>query len=311
MPVSAIIEGGLNLVNGLIGNASANKQLDKQIAHQEDAQRKQNEHDLMMTREYNQSQMNLAKYQNQYNEEMWNKQNEYNSPEATMKRLVEAGINPRAYQQIGQFANAGSPLPASTPEQKMARYTEPGLSSTQLRMQKLAINNAFTEQRIRAVELSSELFEAKQKRKGQLKEQTRHNKEMERLTDIRDAEAERHNREMENIARGQNANVANRLAFEMRKEGFRVKWNPETERHEMIAPDYWDELTRKEKVNKVAKMYQECMKYKTEREYLYSTGKLKISQQEYEDEMKEITYWLNNLSKFAPDVTIGAKIGGK
>lgn len=54
----------------------------------------------------------MAQYQNDYNTKMWHMQNEYNSPKATMQRLVDAGINPRAYQQIGQFANAGEPQPS-------------------------------------------------------------------------------------------------------------------------------------------------------------------------------------------------------
>lgn len=58
--------------------------------------------------------MEMAKYQNAYNTQMWHMQNEYNSPKATMRRLVEAGINPRAYQNIGQFANAGSPAPSAS-----------------------------------------------------------------------------------------------------------------------------------------------------------------------------------------------------
>lgn len=57
--------------------------------------------------------MELARYQNAYNTQMWHMQNEYNSPKATMQRLVDAGINPRAYQQIGQFANAPQPQPSA------------------------------------------------------------------------------------------------------------------------------------------------------------------------------------------------------
>lgn len=57
--------------------------------------------------------MQLMKYQNAWNERMWERQNEYNSPKATMERLVAAGINPRAYQEIGQFANAAAPPPAA------------------------------------------------------------------------------------------------------------------------------------------------------------------------------------------------------
>lgn len=57
----------------------------------------------------------MAEYQNDKNLEFWNMQNEYNTPAATMNRLVDAGINPRAYQQIGQFANAGQMQPAAAP----------------------------------------------------------------------------------------------------------------------------------------------------------------------------------------------------
>ncbi len=51
----------------------------------------------------------LMQYQNDYNTKMWHMQNQYNSPAETMKRLTEAGINPRAYQQLGPFANASQP----------------------------------------------------------------------------------------------------------------------------------------------------------------------------------------------------------
>lgn len=56
---------------------------------------------------------NIAAKNNMFNYHMWNLQNEYNSPMATMKRLTDAGINPRAYQQLGQFANAPQPQPAA------------------------------------------------------------------------------------------------------------------------------------------------------------------------------------------------------
>ena len=69
-------------------------------------------------REQNHANMELAKYQNQFNLDMWNRQNEYNTPTATMQRLTDAGINPRAYQQIGQFANAGQPNPAASVDYK-------------------------------------------------------------------------------------------------------------------------------------------------------------------------------------------------
>ncbi len=82
---ASLVSSGVDAVVGALGNAQQNK--------------------------YN---MDLAKYQNEYNTEMWHMMNEYNSPKATMERLVEAGINPRAYQQIGQFANASAPQPSAT-----------------------------------------------------------------------------------------------------------------------------------------------------------------------------------------------------
>ena len=83
----------------------------------------------MGQQETNKANAELAQKQNDFNLMMWEKQNAYNSPAETMKRLTEAGINPRAYQQIGQFANAESPKPAERPEYesplgKLARFTD-------------------------------------------------------------------------------------------------------------------------------------------------------------------------------------------
>lgn len=86
---SSVVDGAL----GMIGNAQQNK--------------------------YN---MELAKYQNDYNYKMWQEQNEYNSPKATMERLTDAGINPRAFQQIGQFANSEKPAEA-TPMSKISELS--------------------------------------------------------------------------------------------------------------------------------------------------------------------------------------------
>lgn len=64
---------------------------------------------LFGANETNKANMRLAQYQNNWNLQQWNRQNEYNSPSATIKRLVDAGVNPRAYNQLGQFANAQRP----------------------------------------------------------------------------------------------------------------------------------------------------------------------------------------------------------
>lgn len=63
----------------------------------------------------NATSMELAKYQHDLNMQAWREQSEYNNPTNTMKRLTDAGINPRAYQQLGQFANASTPPQASVP----------------------------------------------------------------------------------------------------------------------------------------------------------------------------------------------------
>ncbi len=73
---------------------------------------KQNEYNIALADRQNKYNMDLAKYQNAYNTEMWERQNKYNSPSETIERLVDAGVNPRAYNNIGQFANANTPAPS-------------------------------------------------------------------------------------------------------------------------------------------------------------------------------------------------------
>lgn len=108
---AALIGGGTALLNGVVNHFSQ--------------------------RDTNSASMQIAKYQNEYNTEMWNKQNEYNSPSATMQRLVDAGINPRAYQQIGQFANSATPAPAAnvnydSPLGKLAIFQQTANTAMQL-----------------------------------------------------------------------------------------------------------------------------------------------------------------------------------
>lgn len=86
---SAFISNGLNLAGNIFGSLDSNRQ-----------------------------NMELAKYQNAFNLEMWNKQNEYNSPKATMRRLVDAGINPRDVNGLQSFSNAGQGPTAATYDPK-------------------------------------------------------------------------------------------------------------------------------------------------------------------------------------------------
>ena len=80
---------------------------------------------LKIARETNQANMELAKYQNEANVALWREQSDYNNPTNTMQRLVDAGINPRAYNQLGQFANAASPPQMQRAEMKGYQYRSP------------------------------------------------------------------------------------------------------------------------------------------------------------------------------------------
>lgn len=96
MPIPALIAGAAALGSAFIGSKSQS--------------------------DTNAMSMEIAKYQNAWNEQMyerqkedniefWNMQNQYNSPAETMKRMTEAGLNPRG-TGLGQYANAG---PISSP----------------------------------------------------------------------------------------------------------------------------------------------------------------------------------------------------
>ena len=280
-----LASAGVGLLSSGIGALAGNYQLNKQIKYQEQAQQRQNEANLRLTQEYNKGQMDLAKFQNDYNTEMWNKQNEYNSPEATMQRLTEAGINPRAYQQIGQFANAGTPAPSASPEQKMAEYTDPKLSSTQLRMQKLAINNAFTEQRIRAVELGSHLFESIEKRK----EQKRHNEEMEELT---------RNRDWNNFDLKNRSLIIEEDKFRSELAKVGIKYNEQT--RDFKIPDWILQLPKQEAYSRLSNLIEQTKKVIAEREYLMQKGELDVDKHQFEKATRWYTKILDTIEAFMP-----------
>lgn len=146
--------------------------------------------------EENKANAELSKSQNQFNLDMWNRQNEYNSPEATMKRLVEAGINPRAYQQIGQFANASQPHKAETynyksPMASLAKFAE-----------KAQIDLALQSQKLEKIRLTKDIaLESADKIRAyrELDETKRHNLANEQITGSRLAETQRHNMALEAI----------------------------------------------------------------------------------------------------------------
>lgn len=85
---------------GIVGAISQNKNVNKQIAAQQQENEKNRQYNLM-----------LAKQQNAWNLEQWNRENQYNDPSAVMSRLRNAGINPAlAYSNgVGSFSAASSP----------------------------------------------------------------------------------------------------------------------------------------------------------------------------------------------------------
>ncbi len=86
----------------------------------------------------NKANFKLAQYQNEFNRQLWYEQQEYNNPTNTMQRLTDAGINPRAYQQLGQFANASNPPQMQRPEYESPFNSLSGMFNSliqELRMQ--------------------------------------------------------------------------------------------------------------------------------------------------------------------------------
>lgn len=57
--------------------------------------------------------------QNQFNIDMWKMQNEYNSPQAQMRRLSDAGLNPNLMYGMGNVGNA-----TSAPDKKAPDYSK-------------------------------------------------------------------------------------------------------------------------------------------------------------------------------------------
>ena len=102
----------------------------------------------------------LAKYQNDYNTKMWHMQNEYNSPKATIDRLVEAGVNPRAYNNIGQFANASQPQPSAEMKKVSELSAYQSLTRQALENDMLRANINLANQRINEVSANTKLKKA-------------------------------------------------------------------------------------------------------------------------------------------------------
>lgn len=143
---------------------------------------------IFSTLQNNAFSMDIAKYQNAFNLEMWNKQNEYNSPKQTMSRLVEAGINPRAYNQIGQFANAGDAPQAASYENKspLSQFSETARTLYELKSYEAQINKTNEEAKtedMKRKKMASEIagMLTREDKKGYQTEQQKIQRQMARM----------------------------------------------------------------------------------------------------------------------------------
>ena len=78
-----MLSAALGIASSFAGNIASNKNIDTQIAAQQNENQK--------NRDWN---LNLAKLQNQWNIDQWNRENAYNSPASQMARYKAAGLNP-------------------------------------------------------------------------------------------------------------------------------------------------------------------------------------------------------------------------
>lgn len=125
---SALISGGVGLLNGLFSSSSANKQA--KIALK--AQRETNEMNYKIWQEQKQHNLDMYNLQNEDAIEFWNMQNEYNSPENQRKLIEDAGYNPYSLLQgagseagaISQASMQGTTPPTMQPPSDVA-FTDP------------------------------------------------------------------------------------------------------------------------------------------------------------------------------------------
>lgn len=98
-----MLGGILSFGSSLIGAASQNVNINKQIKAQQEENQKNREYNLM-----------LAQQQNAWNVEQWERENEYNSPVNQMSRLKQAGINPNLAYSNGNMTNVSASSPQLT-----------------------------------------------------------------------------------------------------------------------------------------------------------------------------------------------------
>lgn len=159
-PIAAIASPIVSLIEGH-ENREAQREANERNAQENALNREFNSLEAAKQREFEAKQAQLAnafssnealkafQRSSDFTREMWNKENEYNSPNAQIKRLVEAGINPNLFSGDNTAGSAGvvasSAPSASMPHgssasasgsipQSPLSYTNPLLESAQLRL---------------------------------------------------------------------------------------------------------------------------------------------------------------------------------
>lgn len=216
----------------------------------------------MSQQDTNKANAQLAQQQNDFNLMMWNKQNEYNSPAATMQRLVEAGINPRAYQQIGQFANASQPHKAERPDYdsplgKLAKFSEQ--AQIQLAYKKLNLDN---------IRLTTDTLNAtadKINAHRSLNEVKRHNLAQEAATIDYNTEVWRHNKAVEDNDKNRTALESAKFRSAMEQMGISIK---QRDGYFVIdVPQWLKDANQNEKLEYVNELKQRVGNLKQDFEY--------------------------------------------
>lgn len=216
----------------------------------------------MGQQETNKANAQLAQQQNDFNLMMWNKQNEYNSPAATMQRLVEAGINPRAYQQIGQFANASQPHKAERPEYdsplgKLAKFSEQAqieLAYKKLNLDKLRLTTDTINAAADKINAHRSLNEVK-----------RHNLAQEAATIDYNSEVWRHNTAIEADAKNRTAIESAKFRSTLEQMGITIK---ERDGYFVFdVPQWLKTANQNEKLEYVNELQQRVKNLKQDYEY--------------------------------------------
>ena len=119
-PITATVSAGGNIVNDVVGQIFAKRNIKNQLAANKE----------------------LGRYTNQMNIENWNRQNEYNTPKAQMQRYKDAGLNPNLIYGQGNPGNASGIHDYSQPQTDVSLPTPKAPLNTIEQYQNLRQQNA-------------------------------------------------------------------------------------------------------------------------------------------------------------------------